>query len=421
MTRLTVLLILVSSSLAVAKDRPVSISKRAVEMVAQKKGPLLLGAILNRLPDGSVRIAVSRPWLKKAEPKLFSELQQQQEKETAVRNRLLIKRLDVWMKERVADERLIFALKAEKQRLEKQLATKKDEAKRPQAKKTEFFVITVDGKNVRSVRRKSIAERLIAAHAWNQNLPDVEDRSTDDLRSELKKLEISKDSPKPDLASRLPAVDESEEDFAVRKAFFEYQFRKRLDYQGTGGLLLKAGDATAVDPGEMLNQLMQSQLGSKLSDLLGSRPSGSQSKQSEAGLRQAQKSAESEGLNAFRTTTMKHDLARMSVTVTTRFYAKISSDKWKLVVSLEVPFDASKVNPAAEQSIKDDPRVKSIFDTLKGVGLDDAVMQKALKFGAATQQAQSQADAKFAELLDRYIRRVDGPPLPKLPITSMGN
>jgi hypothetical protein len=396
------------ASAVFSADRPVGISKRAVDMVSQKKGPMLLGAILGRQPDQSLQIAVCREWLKHAEPELYAR---EMADETATRTKrleTLLQRLKTWMAARADDKGLMFALQPERRRIEKLLTQQTPRA----SEQPQFFVLQIESRNIRKALRQAVGQRRIAAFAWRERLADGETRSAEDLATELRDRNIRLETETPNLGDRLPPTDQSADEWANRQAMFEYKFRQPLDFQGTAGLLLKTGDENArVDAGSLLTELLQNQLGSQLADLL--EPNSNRSrKTSDAGLERAKAAAQSAGIRGFRVTTMDHDLSQQMVTVTTTFYAQLANDKWKRVHSISEAIDASKPRGDSQQQIKDDPRIKQILTVVKQFGLPQSSLDTALQFGAATREAQQNVDGQFLEFLDRYIRRVDSPPLP---------
>ena len=55
-------------------DKPVAPADLAVDQIALKGGPRLLGSILGREADGTLAIAVGREWLKKSNVKFFEKV-----------------------------------------------------------------------------------------------------------------------------------------------------------------------------------------------------------------------------------------------------------------------------------------------------------------------------------------------------------
>ena len=56
-------------------------------------------------------------------------------------------------------------------------------------------------------------------------------------------------------------------------------------------------------------------------------------------------------------------------------------------------------------------------ELFKSIGLGgEAEIKLAIRFGAATAEAQKAADSRFFEFRDRYLRRLDGPVLRVAPL-----
>ena len=407
MTRPLLILIFCSvTATSVAKDRTIRISKRAIDMVSQKNGPMLLGAILDQQANGSVQIADSRNWLKNAQPELFAEQFAKEQAAGHGRIEKTLSRLDVWMKERATDVGLILILKPERRRLESLLK----QGGNARAAQPQFFVLNVDARNIRRASRQPAAQRRIAAFAWHERLENIETRSAESLAKELIERRVRLDGEPPNLGDRLPARDESDEDWAVRQALFEYKFREPLDFQGTNGALFRTSRDN-VDMTRLLGELLKGQLGNQLAGLLDPQ-AGRGRAATKDGLDQAKKVAKAGDIRGFRITKMKHDIAASSVTVSTDFYARSSDSKWKLVHAIKKQVDASKARDASQQQFRDDPRIKQVLGLVDQLGLPPTAVDTALKFGAATREGQDAVDDQFRQFLDRYIRKVDSPPVP---------
>ncbi len=66
----------------------------------------------------------------------------------------------------------------------------------------------------------------------------------------------------------------------------------------------------------------------------------------------------------------------------------------------------------AEQQLNNDPQVKAALGLISALGVSaDAEIKKAIRFGAATMAAQKAVDSDLVQLRDRYLDRLDGPPM----------
>jgi hypothetical protein len=133
---------------------------------------------------------------------------------------------------------------------------------------------------------------------------------------------------------------------------------------------------------------------------------------SEKWLATAARAADSESLDGFRLTRVNQDLAARRVAVEVRFVARLPDGAWRTIWQRSETADASKPRPDFERQIENDPQVRAAVELMKalGGGADDQV-KLAIRFGAATAEAQKEADGRFFEFHDRYLNRLDGPVL----------
>ena len=85
---------------------------------------------------------------------------------------------------------------------------------------------------------------------------------------------------------------------------------------------------------------------------------------------------------------------------------------WKTIWSDRESLDAAKERPATETTISDDPQMKSVRASLKSLGnvAEDQVRQ-AIRFGAATMEAQQALDRRFVAFESPFLQHLDEPPL----------
>ena len=200
----------------------------------------------------------------------------------------------------------------------------------------------------------------------------------------------------------------------ARLALVEYALDKPLDFQGTGARLVrvdrrsKPKDAAALVP-----SLLGSQVDAMFKDLLGDRRSPpANPESSDVWLKTAWQEANSEKARAFRATRVDLDAASRQATVESVFAIRLKNGDWKTIWSDRESRDATKERQTTEATISDDPQVKSLLAGLKSLGnvADDQVRQ-AIRFGAATMEAQQAVDRRFFAFEGSYLQRLDGPPL----------
>ncbi|MBI3863328.1 MAG: hypothetical protein HY290_15665 [Planctomycetia bacterium] len=397
-------------------DKPIPASDLAVDQVSIKGGPKLLGAILGREANGALAFAVRRDWLKKAHPKFFDSTLRDETAET--RNALaeLQRRIEDWRKERAPEGAFEFFLKKEAERVEKELkaidAGTRDEG-------APFMVVDVAPAKVDRVVGHPPQRRAVAQAAWRAGVADVESRSAASLAQELKKRNVAAVDDADELLDLLPPRRENDAAWAARKAIVEYQHRKPLDFQGTGGLLLKAGEKLqAANGAKLIQELIQSLAGGSLQDLLDppagkpARPATGSAPADGKWLATVSKTAAAEDVSGFRVTRVEQNIAASRVEVETRFVARLPDGSWRTVWQHVEKADASKPREDAEQQILQDPQVRAALDLVKSVGIGGEEQVKlAVRFGAATMEAQKSADSRFYQFRDRCLSRLDGPVL----------
>ena len=384
----------------------VGLSRRAVDMVALEKGPTLYGAIVERARNGDTRVMVSRDWLKAIHPEMYAMRVQAEAKQGDQARAVLLQRLESWIQERSQpnakdyDKQLVSSLKIQQKQLARPL--QQNPANRSEV---QFFEFRIPGRNVRRVFHQPLPRRRIAAWAWHERLKKVELRSAKDLQRELSAQGIQNSGKLPSLAARLPVGRETETQWAIRQALFEYQFRKPLDFQGTDQFLIPANDGLQnVDIAGLFQNQMQSPLSGLFTELSGGQPL----KKNKSGLQRAQDMATQQDTRGFRATTTRQDLARGTAVVTTTFYARVADDRWVRVFSASRTGQASQAGQQGDQ-LKANPQIAQILQAARQFGATDNMLQQALSFGAVTQAAQQQVDGEFRQWLDPYLRQLDRP------------
>lgn len=389
-------------------QRPIPIRKRAVDRLLIHDGPTLLGAIVARDAAGNVTMAVRREWLKNAAGAFYRQQQKVEQSKRHSDLRTLLSRIHSWRKERSDQKDLLPFLDQELKRVEQQIRMRE---KKMASKPTELMLITLPKQQIRGLVFQPATHRFVAQLAWKHRLKNVESRSAAGLFAELKRQNINT-TPRPiDLSDRLPKFPESEQRWAARKAIVEYDALKRVRFQGTKDVLFRAGGDAVKQPQVM--QLFSGLLNRQLSDLLDEALGNSRARKnrSKEALRKAIQTAEKEQVKGFRVTTVHPDINSQQVSVEESFYAKMPGGNWQLVWRFRSTIDATKKQPDLEKRIAQDENVKQATQLVKLLGLpagQDAVT-KAIRFGAATQLAQQQADNAFHKFRSRAVKRLDEP------------
>ena len=412
------LLLLVTAAPLHAQKR--GLNRFAVDMVTLKSGERLRGALLGEQPDGTVSMAVQRDWFQKNRPDMFRKATAGETEDAQRRLTELEARLRKWITDRREVNDLVVYLETELDRITERSQTLKDN---PDAGTgTQFVMLSLPKNRLDFWFAQPPENRHIAGLAWTFRLDDVESREVDDLVAELRKRDIDPEIDIPRLTDRLPGRAQTDREWAARQAIVEFEFGQRVEFQGMGTALFRTGKG-AKQMGmeqmlaEMLPQLMQNQLANQLgglSDLLNEPGLGRPQPIAARGpdLKKAVAAAEKENVRGFRVTQLELNIARQVARVNGRFVARMPDGEWAIVWTSTVNGDATQPRPGLRERIEKDPQVAQILKTVKGLGLGiEQQLDTAMQFGAATMEAQQEADKEFAAFRERYLDRLDTPPL----------
>ena len=405
LSRIGLSILLAAPAIVSAQSRQASV----VDVVSLKSGRSWRGAVLQRHPDGTLSMAVSRSWLQKSDPRNYDKLVQGDSERQRAAWRETADRITAESSAANDSAGLTFLFKQEHQRLERLLAD-------PAPPELPFIVLDFPATQKAKVTPAPLESQRIAMFAWDQGLAGVETRPADALRKELEKRGIDvKNAPVPDLADQVPSRPQSDEEWAARMAVIRYTLNEPLDFQGMDGVLVRTEAGQPVDFAALLPQLVGRQLDSVLGDLFETnrKPTVESATGDRIDLKTAIAEADRRQSHGFRVTLLKLDPERLRVAVETRFVAELTDAGWQTIWTHTESADGNQSRPDLETRITADPQVKSAFELMKGAGLagDDLVSQ-AVRIGAATMAAQTAADGRFFEFRDRYSRRLDGPVLP---------
>jgi hypothetical protein len=412
-----------ASCSTVRADKLVAPADLAVDQVSLKGGPRLLGAVLGREADGTIAIAVGRAWLMKTHPRFYEQALRDETAGTRAALTELRDRITDWRKLRADERELDFFLAREAERVAGELKAVDDGTR---AEDAPFMVLDVVPAKIEHVVNQPPQRKRVAAAAWREGLANVETRSVASLSQELTKLKIDLVDDPDALLDSLPPRRQNEAAWAARRAIVEYRFRKPLDFQGTGDVVVRAGDAPkAADLAQLIEGILKSVGGDPLSGLPDPPAAGASRKapgnndSAEKWLATACRTAEIDGVDGFRVTRVNQDLAAKRVAVETRFVARLPDGQWRTVWQKVETADASKPRPDVEQQIEKDPQVRSALELFKALGVSgQEQIRLAVRFGAATAQAQKDSDSRYFEFRDRCLRRLDGPVLRVPPVAA---
>lgn len=396
----------------------------AVDLVTLDSGDRLRGAFAGVDADGVVSMAVQRDWLKQTKPEMYEEVTRNESADAKAAATELQTRIQKWLDENPESNAVVTLLEVELERVDKQLSKLNDA--RGNAGTSQFVMLKFPRRKAKYSFAQSATNRRIAMLAWRERFEDVETREAADLEKQLHDLGIDPAAEAPNLADRLPASRQDENEWAARRSIIEYEFAGKLDFQGIGKALVRTdGGAGQVGLEQLLPQilphLLQDQLGGQLADLLqepGARPRRGVEKPA-PDFSSAIREAERAGRKSFRVTTVDLNLQRKQANVETRFVAKLPTGKWETVWLHKALGDPSKPRPDLQRQIENDPQVAEALKLVKSLGLGaGGQLEVALNFGAATMEAQKAADQEFFRFLDKFVQHLDGPVLKWSPGTA---
>jgi hypothetical protein len=162
---------------------------------------------------------------------------------------------------------------------------------------------------------------------------------------------------------------------------------------------------------ELLPKILNQELTRQLGDLLGTE--GGVPQQKSDPIAEATKIADGKNISAIVITRLDQSLTEKRVSVEKMLLAKMPGGEWERVWSIVTTVDASKPRKAIEDELADHEQIKPIRDAVKALGLPggDENLTIAIRFGAATMEAQEKSEAAFEAFVKRYMEELDRPPL----------
>jgi hypothetical protein len=374
-----------------------------VDVVRLKNGRSLRGALWQNPPDGKLVLVVRRGWLERAQPEWAAEAATENRAEQEAAWTDLVQRLEALLANPPEAPRLTFFLRQERERLQKLLDAPPDEP--------EFLWLQLDGKQVAHVVPAAPARQRIVLWAWHEHLADPETRDSAALQKELQKAGVKTEASAPDLSVRLPARPQTDREWTARLAVVEYALREPLDLQGTPDAVFPVKEGQRANLAAILPGVMERQLQSLLSDLTGGTPAWNKPL-GKAWLPGAIRAAEEAGANGFRATRVEVVAEALRASVASEFVVQSSPGEWVTIWQTAESASGQQPRPEQEARIAADPQVKAAVDALRSLGLGaEEQVAAALRVGSATMAAQQAVDQRFFEFRDRYLKRLDGPPL----------
>ena len=420
------------------------------DVIAIAGGGEIRGAVVSKLPDGTLDVAVQRDWLDAHAPEAAAALIAEERLQTRAVMTSLAKRLAATIDSLPESRtRTLGLLRREADRVDDWLAAAEQARQRDAAGKlvdeadddarplrppaarrgeTHFTLLRIAPQRVQKVRASGQAAQRIARWAWSERLEDVEGRSAPDLTKELKARGIDPLAPPPGLGDRLPPLPQDDREWQARMALVDDALGEPVSFQGFGDRVVKAGETEEGLVG-ILPQLAQllgggdgalgglgldEVLGGLQKDRLPAAPPASAAnppgQPAEKWLQSARTQAADVG--RYRATRVKLDPAAGRAEVESVFEVRMPEGSWEMIWRDTQSADAAAVKEGAAEQVEADPRIAGLLQTIRGLGLvDEAAIKRAIGVGAATFAAQADLDSRFNAFRSQHIQRLDSPPL----------
>lgn len=400
------------ASLCHAEITPREAQRFGVDIALLKGGVELRGAVLSR-DQKELRMAVQRSWLTAKHPEILKQIDDEASEQRAASREELQKRIETWKTERAAETRLVAVLNRELARLAK--------AVNPAAVPvSQFVVVTTPADRVRRVFSAPEASRQVAMAAWSERMERVEDTVLTTLKTAVEKKNPQWQVAQVDLSDRLPTGQlQTADEWAARQAIFEYEYCDRLDFQGTGNMVVRVGEGVAKpDLAALLAQTATDTLQGQLEGLdlggldlggLNLNPPGNKPAKADW---QSTAIAEAKSLDrrGFRVTRIPKITGGGPATVTTCFFGRLSDGTYRILWTNETTTDPATIKDEAIKRLEQDPQVQEVLKVASALSLgQDATT--AVRFGAAVQSSLNTGETQFFEFRQRYNDQLDGPPL----------
>ena len=256
--------------------------------------------------------------------------------------------------------------------------------------------------------------RQVARAAWSARLERVEETALGPLKAAIEKQVPNGQATPVDLSDRLPTgQSQSADEWAARQAIFEYEYRERLDFQGTGHFVIRVGEgAEKPDLASLFSQIATDAIQGELSGLgldlglvLSAQPKTESDWQTSA-----IEQAKTINVKGFRVTRVPKINGSGPATVTTSFFARLSDGTYRVLWSNETTTDPASIKQEALDRLQQDPQVQEILKVAQALSLGNDA-NTAVRFGAAVQASLDASENRFFEFRQRYNNSLDGPPL----------
>lgn len=381
-------------------------SRLGVDSVKIDGGKRLYGFLLSHHPDQSIVFAVGRQWLQATHPQLYVEFAKVERERFEKLRQTRIERIETWIDSRPDDRGLLSFLNHELARF--------SESVPEDLSKKKFITLELMPTRYREIFNQPPDRRTVAGLAFQNDLETVETTPVTQLKKQLAEMDVDVEAETVNLSKEVEATSESDRQWAARKAIVEHSLRKQMEFQGTGAMLIRKTDKP--DMSALVSQVLGGGLGDDPISQLGAElglPEFKKPKESSDGWwKRATEEAEREGFIGVSITRLNQNMLSPTVTVETYFFAQEKPGSWFQVVKFSGQANTAEQTEEQLKRIQEDPQVKSVMDTLKGLGLGgQGAIEQALRHGAATQKALQDATGQFNLFIDQNSRELDSQPI----------
>lgn len=375
------------------------------------------GRVVAREDDGTILMAVRRAWLADAIPALAEACARDDRLAALAARDDVRRRIDAALADLAEDDRRRSFLWRERERVERLLA---DPARDPAAS-AEFTWVSVPARAVRRERPAEAGAARVVEWAWHERLEGAETRKSAGLVRELADKGIDPRTPPPPLADRLPPRPQDDRQWDARLALVADALDEPVAFQGIGDLQLRLADgdeARRVIPllehllAGGFDQLLAGGFDDLLGALGGDRPGTLRPPRAAAAtdrwLASARDQAGAEG--RCRATRLRLDVDAGRVEIESAFQVRFRDGHWETVWNDREIADGTTPRPIADDRLAGDARVRAVVDPVRRLGVvDEATIDRALRMGAATLEALTALDGRFARFRSLHSRSLDGP------------
>ena len=366
------------------------------------------GSVVARQPDGSLLVVVRRAWLASAEPGLARQTLADEPRASRAALEMVESRVDDLLAAPPGtyDDSFVAFLRREKQRIAGLL-------QQEPLPEMPFVWLWLPAERVRGLEPADPAWRQLVQWGWHQGIDQVETLPQRKLVEALQARGVDLSLPAPSLIDRLPPLAQDEDQWRARVALLQDAYGSSVTFQGTGDFVIRADQEVTIEALlPVVTDMLKGDVGGLL-DLLGG---GGRPREAAADrwLASARSQAGSEG--RFRATRVQTKPDQGVVDVESVFEVRLNDGRWATVWRGTHRVDATEPREGLEERIAADPRVGQALNAIKAFGVvDEQAVREAIRFGAATMEAQEEVDRMFAAFRSDHTLRLDGLPLVVIP------